>query len=173
MIDVWGTWDQPGKTVGPYLHYGYGMANFDMGGVIHRVVKQIERAGYKAMAHAVATNCHYRSNGDPVPYWTTRPDWSQPHAAVAAGLGEFGLLGILISRRFGTHVRLGSIITDAPLTVDPMYSGPPLCVPGRAATSASESARLTRSRRRRPPRSGSAIGYSGRLSTTTSGAARL
>ncbi len=128
-IDVWGTWDQPGKTIGPYLHYGYGMANFDMAGVIHRTVKRIERAGYKAMAHAVATNCHYRSNGEPVPYWTTRPDWSQPHAAVAAGLGEFGLLGILISRRFGTHVRLGSIITSAPLAVDPMYSGPPLCVP--------------------------------------------
>jgi epoxyqueuosine reductase QueG len=129
VIDVWGNWDEPGKTVGPYLHYAYGMANFDMAGIVHRAVKRLECAGHKAMAHAVATNCHYRSNGEPVPYWTTRPDWSQPHAAVAAGLGEFGLLGILISRRFGTHVRLASIITSAPLTIDPMYSGPPLCVP--------------------------------------------
>ena len=128
-IEVWGERDEPGRTVGPYLHYGYGMANFDMAHLIHRATKRLEQLGHKAMAHAVATCSHYRSNGEPVPYWTTRPDWSQPHAAVAAGLGEFGWLGIFISTRFGTHVRLGSIVTSAPLVVDPMYAGPALCQP--------------------------------------------
>lgn len=129
VCDVWGNWDQPGRTIGPYLHYGYGMANFDMARVIHLATKRLEHEGHKAMAHAVATCNHYRQNDQPVPYWTTQPDWSQPHAAVAAGLGEFGWLGIFISRRFGPRVRLGSIITSAPLQIDPMYSGSPLCQP--------------------------------------------
>lgn len=129
VCDVWGPWDRPGRTIGPYLHYGYGMANFDMARVIHLTCKRLEREGHRAMAHAVATCNHYRTNGEPTPYWTTKPDWSQPHAAVAAGLGEFGWLGIVITRRFGPRVRLGSIITSAPLEVDPMYSGPPLCQP--------------------------------------------
>ncbi len=131
VCDIWGTWDKPGRTVGPYLHYGYGMPNFDMAGVIHMACKHLERQGYRALAQPVATFGHYR---DPHTYaqpHTTRPDFSQMHTAVAAGLGEFGRLGIVISKRFGPRVRLGSIITTAPLEIDPMYSGEPLCQPER------------------------------------------
>ena len=131
VCDVWGAWDQPGRTIGPYLHYGYGLPNFDMGRVIHLVAKRLEREGHRALAHPVATFNHYRTNGEAFGPYTTKPDWSQMHAAVAAGLGEFGWLGIFISRRFGPRVRLGSIITSAPLGVDPMYDGPPLCEPER------------------------------------------
>ena len=128
-IDIWGPWDQPGRTIGPYLHYGYGMANFDMARVIHLATKRLEHYGHKTMAHAVATFSHYRHRLEEYGPYTTKPDWSQMHAAVAAGLGEFGWMGIFISTRFGPRVRLGSIITSAPLQVDPMYDGPPLCQP--------------------------------------------
>lgn len=131
VIDVWGKWDRPGRTVGPYLHYGYGMPNFDMARVIHLTCKKLERQGYHALATPVATFCHYRDPHTYRPAHTTRPDFSQMHTAVAAGLGEFGKLGIFISTRFGPRVRLGSIITTAPLEVDPMYSGEPLCQPER------------------------------------------
>lgn len=129
VCDVWGNWNQPGRTVGPYLHYGYGMPNFDMARVIHLVCKHIQRQGYRALAHPVATFSHYR---DPSIYrqpYTTRPDFSQMHTAVAAGLGEFGRQGIFLSTRFGPRVRLASIFTTAPLQIDPMYSGQPLCRP--------------------------------------------
>ncbi len=38
--------------------------------------------------------------------------------AVKAGLGEYGRLGLLITKRFGPRVRLGKIFTDLPLTHD-------------------------------------------------------
>ena len=44
--------------------------------------------------------------------------WSQRHAAVAAGLGELGLNNMFISPEYGIRVRLGSLITNAPLTPD-------------------------------------------------------
>jgi len=129
VCDVWGNWDQPGRTVGPYLHYGYGMPNFDMARVIHLACKYIKSRGYRALAQPVATFSHYRDPDIYLQPHTTRPDFSQMHTAVAAGLGEFGKLGIFISTRFGPRVRLGSIITNAPLQVDPMYSSDPLCRP--------------------------------------------
>lgn len=54
---------------------------------------------------------------------------SQRHAAVAAGLGEFGWLSIVITPQFGTRNRFGAIMTTAELEPDPMYSGPRLCNP--------------------------------------------
>jgi epoxyqueuosine reductase len=48
--------------------------------------------------------------------------WSERHVAFAAGLGAFGLNGFLITRR-GAMVRLGSLVTDAPL--DPSGGHPP------------------------------------------------
>ena len=131
VCDVWGTWAQPGRTVGPYLHYGYGMPNFDMARVIHMACKRLGHQGHRALAQPVATFSHYRKPLAYVPAHTTQPDFSQMHTAVAAGLGEFGWLGIFISTRFGPRVRLGSIITTAPLQVDPMYSGEPLGQPER------------------------------------------
>ncbi len=44
--------------------------------------------------------------------------WSQRHAAYAAGLGRFGLNQALITAR-GICVRIGSLVTDAPLETGP------------------------------------------------------
>lgn len=41
-----------------------------------------------------------------------------PPAAVAAGLGEMGRLGIFMNRLFGPRVRLGAVTTTAPLSHD-------------------------------------------------------
>lgn len=38
--------------------------------------------------------------------------------AIQAGLGEYGRLGLLITREFGPRVRLGKIFTDLPLALD-------------------------------------------------------
>jgi len=52
---------------------------------------------------------------------------SQRHAAVAAGLGEFGWLGIVLTRNSGLGTGFGAILTTAELEPDPMYSGPRIC----------------------------------------------
>jgi hypothetical protein len=46
--------------------------------------------------------------------------FSHRHAAVLAGLGEFGLNNLLLTPRYGPRVRLNSIITAAELDPDPL-----------------------------------------------------
>ncbi len=48
------------------------------------------------------------------------------HAAVRAGLGEFGLNDLVLTPRYGPRVRFISVITTARLTPDPLLADP-LC----------------------------------------------
>lgn len=45
-----------------------------------------------------------------------------PLAAKAAGLGDIGRHGLLITEKYGSRVRLGAVTTDLPLIVDPPSS---------------------------------------------------
>jgi epoxyqueuosine reductase len=55
------------------------------------------------------------------------PDISNIHAGAAAGLGEIGWSGLLLTPEFGPRQRLCTLITDAPLEPTPVYQGEPLC----------------------------------------------
>ncbi len=48
--------------------------------------------------------------------------FSQRHAAVRAGLGEFGFSGLVVTPQFGPRVRYVSIITEAELEPDPLLT---------------------------------------------------
>ncbi|MFA5309476.1 MAG: hypothetical protein WC370_08355 [Dehalococcoidales bacterium] len=48
--------------------------------------------------------------------------FSQRHAAVRAGLGEFGLSGLVITPQYGPRVRYVSVITEAELEPDPLLA---------------------------------------------------
>ncbi|NLF40541.1 hypothetical protein GX586_13940 [bacterium] len=65
------------------------------------------------------------------PYKDIPDSWHTPFdndvAAAAAGLGELGLHGKLITPQFGTRQQYTSIVTNAPLPADAMYTGDPLC----------------------------------------------
>lgn len=50
--------------------------------------------------------------------------FSHRHAAVLAGLGEFGLNNLLLTPQYGPRVRLNSVITRAELDPDPLCDGP-------------------------------------------------
>lgn len=50
--------------------------------------------------------------------------FSHRHAAVAAGLGAFGLNNLLLTSRYGPRQRLVSIITSAPLVADSLVTEP-------------------------------------------------
>ena len=57
------------------------------------------------------------------PAHTLTSTWSERHAAHAAGLGQFGLSGCLITP-LGSNVRLGSVVTNLPLEPTPRaYAG--------------------------------------------------
>ena len=51
------------------------------------------------------------------------------HAAVAAGLGEFGWMSIVLTPEYGPRQRFGVILTTLEIEPDPMYSGKTLCDP--------------------------------------------
>ncbi|MGI6777050.1 MAG: hypothetical protein ACOX7R_03170 [Acetivibrionales bacterium] len=89
------------------------------------LAKFIEKKGEKAIP--------YPCTG----FWRHRPykeietantaSFSHRHAAVAAGLGEFGLNNLFMSPQFGPRQRLVSVITSAEMEADALYSGVPLC----------------------------------------------
>ncbi|MFC2018385.1 hypothetical protein ACFLU4_00295 [Chloroflexota bacterium] len=56
-------------------------------------------------------------------------EFSNVHAAVAAGLGKLGWNGFCLNPGRGPAVRYTSIITNVSLAPTPMYSGPRLCEP--------------------------------------------
>ena len=56
--------------------------------------------------------------------------FSQRHAAVRAGLGEFGLSGLVITPQYGPRVRYVSVITEAELEPDPLLTEK-ICMRGK------------------------------------------
>ena len=120
VIEVAGHYEEPGKTLGPYMWYGYVTMNWDLSTAARGLVRFLERKGFKGLPFP-PTGISYK--------YGSRADFSHRHAAVAAGLGEFGFSGLLLTPEFGPSQRLVSVITDAPLQASPMYDGPKLCQP--------------------------------------------
>ena len=88
------------------------------------IAKFLEERGYKALPFPASNIWRYRPYKSIDTSYTT---FSHRHAAVAAGLGELGWNGLLLTPEYGPRQRVVSIITDAPLEPTPMYEGPPLC----------------------------------------------
>lgn len=130
VCDVWGEYTEPGKSIGPYLFYGYGLTNLELGRIANRAAKQLEYQGYKSLAFPPTwpiSIYRWRALRD----GEMKADFSHRHAAVAAGLGELGWNGLAMTPTFGARVRFNSIITNAPLVPSPMYQGPEICQPER------------------------------------------
>ena len=130
VCDVWGEYTKPGKSIGPYLFYGYGLINLELGRIADLCAKALEFKGYKSLTFPPTWQIAlYRNRG--FSDEKLMSDFSHRHTAVAAGLGEFGWNGLVLTPYFGARIRLNSIITNAPLVPSPMYSGPALCLPER------------------------------------------
>jgi epoxyqueuosine reductase QueG len=69
------------------------------------------------------------STGRPLVHTRVLGQLSLKHAAVSAGLGAIGRSNLLITERFGPHVRLGAVITELPLEPDRAREYDP-CPPG-------------------------------------------
>ncbi|HSR12812.1 MAG TPA: 4Fe-4S binding protein, partial [Thermodesulfobacteriota bacterium] len=89
------------------------------------VYRFLEKSGFLALPVAPSGFFRYRDYKDMKGGFIA--DFSHRHAAVAAGLGEFGRQGLLLTPEYGVRQRLCSIITSAPLRPDPLYGGEALC----------------------------------------------
>lgn len=98
--------------------YGYTMLpNFELTYVCYAIANFVE---HELCAIATPLSTGPMTNGAQI---------SLRHSAVAAGLGEFGWLGIALTPEYGPRVRFGVILTTAEIEPDPMYDGPKLCDP--------------------------------------------
>jgi epoxyqueuosine reductase QueG len=103
---------------GLYGTYGYSMLpNFELTYACYAIAQLIERK-----TGEIATPC---STGP----MTNGAQLSIRHAAVAAGLGVFGWMSIVLTPEYGPRNRFGVILTTAELEPDAMYDGRQLCNP--------------------------------------------
>jgi epoxyqueuosine reductase QueG len=89
--------------------------------VMLKVARLLETAGYKSAAVRDLCGLASRVAGGDVDFTASR------FAAVAAGLGEIGMHGFVLTPAFGARQRFACIVTDAELLADDVYSGPALC----------------------------------------------
>jgi epoxyqueuosine reductase QueG len=103
---------------GLYGTYAYSMLpNFELTYACYAVAQHIER-NYGTAAAPMSTGP--MTNGKQV---------SIRHCAVAAGIGEFGWMSIVLTPEFGPRNRFGVILTTEELEPDSIYNGRKLCNP--------------------------------------------
>lgn len=93
--------------------------------ICFRMCKWVEEQGYATIPQPCTTYWRHRKYKD-IPYEHTAA-WNHMPAFVAAGLGEYGYHGMVMSPEYGPRQRIISFITAAELEPDDLYSGDPLC----------------------------------------------
>lgn len=100
----------------PETRYEYTNQFYVLNGVLGtastKIARFLEDSGYRAIPIPAA---YPRINKELMGIFSLR------HAAVLAGLGEFGLNNLLITPQFGPRVRLVALITEASLEPDKLY----------------------------------------------------
>ena len=105
----------------------YEAINDDLQTMSLRLACFIEEHGHEAMyLPTTFGSTHSWNHAGPNPVRAFGP-FSHRHAAVAAGLGNFGKSNLFLAPRYGPRVRLVSVLTGAPLVPDPMCD-PHVCL---------------------------------------------
>ncbi|MDD5603177.1 MAG: hypothetical protein PHG48_03700, partial [Eubacteriales bacterium] len=92
----------------------------------HKITEHLRLRGYRA---ASVIDLFGTASMFTYPIREYREDlFSSRYAGVAAGLGEHGHHGMLLTPQYGVRQLLISIVTDAPFDSDPLYEGAPVCL---------------------------------------------
>jgi len=100
---------------------GRNYANAFISDVQRKTVQFFESQGYRALAASLSPPFQILTQRKPPQFYSA---WSERHIAFAAGLGTFSLHEGLITES-GCNIRLGSVMTDAPLSVSSRNSDDP------------------------------------------------
>ncbi len=110
-------------SISTYLWHGFGLPNLHfLDRVAFLVNRLLEREGHIAIPMHASSPFDLRGS---------LTEFSNIHAAVAAGLGEIGWNGFLLTPDVGPRARFVSIITTAKLEPESLYDGPKLCEPDK------------------------------------------
>lgn len=111
------------QKIGPYcIQYAMNMRLDEMS---YRMGRFIETLGFAAVPIVSSNIWRYKGYKELKEHFA--PDMSHLHAAVAAGLSEFGYSGLSITPEFGARQRYVSVITDAVLTPSPLVEPGSVC----------------------------------------------
>jgi len=99
-----------------YLEMGHYVQDRQLNLLASKIAHKLEGQGFKSLP-TPATQV-----GEELLLSNFYGFFSQRHAAVRAGLGEFGYNNIVINPEFGPRVRFGSVITEAEFDYDPLLS---------------------------------------------------
>ena len=102
------------------LEHDYANRHLDQAS--HRMARLLEERGFDAVGFDSGAGFYHEAGKEPERF---AGDLSHKHAAVACGLGKFGLNNLMISLRWGPRIRLATIITNAELKYDHPLEGNP------------------------------------------------
>lgn len=111
------------QIIGPYrIQYAMNNRLDDMS---FRMAVFLEREGFRAMPITASNIWRYKGYKQLNEHFA--PDMSHMHAAVAAGLAEFGINGLAITPQFGARQRYISVLTDAVFPPTPLQEPGSVC----------------------------------------------
>ncbi len=111
------------QIIGPYrVQY---LMNSRLDELSYRLACFLEDEGYQAMPIVSSNIWRYKGYKELTEQFA--PDLSHRHAAVAAGIADFGFSALAITPEFGARVRFVTVITDAELEPDPLIPAGTVC----------------------------------------------
>lgn len=97
-------------------------ANRHLDRASHKLARFLEKRGFDAVAFDAGAGFYHEAGKTPERF---AADFSHKHAAVACGLGKFGLNNLVLGPGWGPRMRLVSVITSAELKYDHPFEGNP------------------------------------------------
>ena len=95
------------------LEHDYANRHLDQAS--HRIARFLEERGFEAIGFDSGAG-FYHATGKTLE--NIAADFSHKHAAVACGLGKFGLNNLVLSPKWGPRIRLTTVLTSAELKCD-------------------------------------------------------
>jgi len=111
----------PAQKAGHYMAFAHGESLNQLSYILLQIAKFLDSYGYRVFPAFDLCNLASRVCGGSFDLTASR------FAAVAAGLGEIGWNGLVLTPEFGPRQRFVSLITDAVLEYSSLYDGPSLC----------------------------------------------
>lgn len=116
------------ETTGVQGNFGYVYLNRQLHDVTFGLAKWLEdELGYRSvpLGYNIGSRYDTKADEDHSIIGPAQGLFSMKRAAVLAGLGRKARNGLVASPQFGTRMRLGCVLTAAPLASDPLLEGDP------------------------------------------------
>ncbi len=115
------------ETAYPFGNFGYWHINCSLSNICYNLARWLEDQSWTTLplGPALAVRFHYKVYPGKKPVTRMSSIFDLRRAAALAGVGRIAKSELLATQRFGTKVRLGALITRAPLEGDPMLEGSP------------------------------------------------